>query len=239
MTGEPMQPDTEWILSTLAELYPNPRTALHFETPFQLLIATMLSAQCTDKRVNIITQRLFPRLGGPEDFLKLPQEALEDLIRDCGLYREKARNIRETCRLLLERHGGEVPARFEDLVRLPGVGRKTANVVLANAFGIPALAVDTHVFRVANRLGLARGRTPEEVERQLTARIPRDRWIPAHHWLIYHGRNVCHARSPRCEACPLRPECAHARAQAAGTGPAAWAGERVAGGSGAGARERT
>lgn len=217
-------PDVGRILGILEERYPNPRTALHFETPFQLLIATILSAQCTDKRVNIITRRLFPRLRGPEDFVALSQEELEDLIRDCGLFREKARNIRETCRLLLERHGGQVPDRFEDLVRLPGVGRKTANVVLANAFGVPALAVDTHVFRVANRLGLARGRTPEEVERQLTALLPRDKWIPAHHWLIYHGRDTCHARSPRCAECPLESLCAYARAGAGSPAAAARSG---------------
>lgn len=152
------------------------------------------------------------RYPAPEHFAAASPEELAEAIRDCGLFREKARNIRETCRLLLERHGGRVPDRFEDLIRLPGVGRKTANVVLANAFGIPAFAVDTHVFRVANRLGLASARTPAEAEQHLTARIPRELWIPAHHWLILHGRAVCHARRPRCAECPLRDLCPHASA---------------------------
>lgn len=201
------------ILATLAETYPDARCALEHENPFELLIATMLSAQCTDKRVNIITRRLFPRYPGPEHFVAVTQEQLEDDIRDCGLFREKAKNIRETCRLLLAEHGGAVPDLMEDLVRLPGVGRKTANVVLSNAFGVPAIAVDTHVFRVAHRLGLAGGKTPEQVEGQLMERLPRDLWSQAHHWLIHHGRHICHARNPQCHECPLAPHCAFVRSR--------------------------
>lgn len=209
---------TQEILDRLARTYPDARCALEHENPFQLLIATILSAQCTDKRVNMITARLFPRYPGPADFVALTQEELEAEIRDCGLFREKARNIRETCRLLLERYGGEVPDRMEDLIQLPGVGRKTANVVLANAFGVPAIAVDTHVFRVANRLGLAEATTPLETEKQLMARIPRELWSQAHHWLIHHGRNLCHARSPRCAECPLLELCPTGRSAVAGPG---------------------
>ncbi|MBE3591246.1 MAG: endonuclease III, partial [Firmicutes bacterium] len=195
------------ILERLRALYPNPKTALHWTTPFELLVATMLSAQSTDARVNQVTARLFPKYRTPADFAALSPEALAEEIRDVGLFRTKAAHIVEASRLILERHGGEVPGEREALEALPGVGRKTANVVLANAFGVPAIAVDTHVFRVANRLGLARARTPEETERQLMRRIPKKDWADAHHWLIYHGRRVCHARRPRCEACALADLC--------------------------------
>lgn len=199
------------ILERLRALYPNPKTALHWTTPFELLVATMLSAQSTDARVNQVTARLFPKHRTPEDFAALSPEELAEQIRDVGLFRTKAAHIVQTARLLVERHGGEVPRDREALEALPGVGRKTANVVLANAFGIPAIAVDTHVFRVANRLGLARAKTPEETERQLMRRIPREDWADAHHWLIYHGRQVCHARRPRCEDCALADLCPAAR----------------------------
>lgn len=206
------------ILSRLSETYPDAKCALEHESPFQLLIATILSAQCTDKRVNIITARLFPKCPTPAHFVALTQAELEQEIRDCGLFRDKARNIRETCRLLLERHGGEVPDRMEDLVKLPGVGRKTANVVLSNAFGVPAIAVDTHVFRVANRLGLATADDVLETEKQLMARIPREQWSQAHHWLIHHGRSLCHARGPRCAECPLLALCPAGKQEVAAGG---------------------
>lgn len=195
------------ILETLAAKYPRPKTALHWETPFQLLVATILSAQSTDAQVNKVTPRLFARYPDAHAMSRMSQAELEDSIRHLGLYRAKAKNILATCRILVDRYGGEVPADREALQSLPGVGRKTANVVLANAFGVPAIAVDTHVFRVANRLGLAEGKTPEEVEEQLMRRIPRSAWADAHHWLIYHGRDTCHARRPACEACELRPCC--------------------------------
>ncbi len=209
---------TREILSRLAQTYPDARCALEHTNPFELLIATMLSAQCTDKRVNLITARLFPKYPGPADFVVLTEEELQNEIRDCGLFREKARNIRQTCQLLLEKHGGEVPGCMEDLIKLPGVGRKTANVVLANAFGVPAIAVDTHVFRVANRLGLARADNVLETEKQLMARIPREQWHGAHHWLIHHGRNLCQARRPRCSECPLLTCCPHGQGSAGASG---------------------
>lgn len=200
------------ILDELARLYPDSRTALRFETPFQLLVATMLSAQCTDRTVNQVTPALFARWPRPADYLDLDEATLGEAIRHCGLWRSKARNILATCHALCERHDGEVPRELAALTALPGVGRKTANVVLSNAFGVPALAVDTHVQRVANRLGLARSRTPEQTEAQLRRRIPRRLWSQAHHWLIWHGRLVCVARRPRCSACTLQPSCLHGRA---------------------------
>lgn len=195
------------ILRRLAALYPNPATALRWSTPFELLVATVLSAQSTDKRVNEVTARLFPRFHTPAQFAALQPEELEREIRDVGLFRTKARHLVELARIIECRHGGEVPRDREALEALPGVGRKTANVVLANAFGVPAIAVDTHVFRVANRLDLARAATPEETERQLMRVIPERDWSDAHHWLIYHGRRVCHARKPDCPDCDLLDLC--------------------------------
>lgn len=197
----------EAILRILAATYPDARCALHFSTPFELLVATVLSAQCTDKRVNEVTARIFPRWNRPEHYAGLAQEELEEAIRDCGLFRSKARHIIALSRQLLEEHDGQVPADREALERLPGVGRKTANVVLSNAFGEPAIAVDTHVFRVANRLGLANSDNVLETERQLMEVIPRELWSPAHHWLIHHGRAICSARKPRCSQCPLQQLC--------------------------------
>lgn len=207
----PRRIPTIQILDALGERYPGATCALVHRNAFELLIATILSAQCTDARVNLITARLFQKARTPAAILVLRQDELEEEIRDCGLFHNKAKNILATCQILIERHGGEVPRTREELMQLPGVGRKTANVVLSNAFGEPAIAVDTHVFRVANRLGLARAKTPEETERQLMRRIPRELWSQAHHWLIYHGRQVCHARGPSCDVCPLLPYCAHAQ----------------------------
>lgn len=195
------------ILAKLAELYPDARCALEYRNPFELLVATMLSAQCTDKLVNRITPRLFAACPAPEDFCRLTAAELEGYIRECGLHKSKARHILAACRKIVDEFGGEVPRDRERLEQLPGVGRKTANVVLANAFGVPALAVDRHVFRVANRLGLAGAATPEETERQLMAKIPEDGWVAAHHRLIRHGRLVCSAREPRCDECGLRQHC--------------------------------
>ena len=194
-------------LHILRTLYPNAKPALEFKTPFELLIAVILSAQCTDVRVNIVTSRLFPRANTPEAIAALGQEQLEAEIHDCGFFRMKAKYILETCDILLQEYGGEVPADFEALQRLPGVGRKTANVVMSVAFHAPAIAVDTHVFRVANRLRLAVGKTPLEVEKGLQKAIPREDWSDAHHWLILHGRQRCKARKPLCGECPLAPVC--------------------------------
>lgn len=198
---------TAAILQTLSEMYPDAKCALNHRDAFELLVATVLSAQCTDARVNIVTARIFPTYNKPEQFAALTVDEIGEMIKDCGLWQTKARNIQALSRLLLERHGGQVPATLEELTALPGVGRKTANVVLSNAFGVPAIAVDTHVFRVSNRLGLANAGTVEETEQQLMRRIPRNLWSPAHHWLIHHGRQVCEARKPRCSECRLLEYC--------------------------------
>ena len=195
------------ILGILEKQYRGATTALEYENPFQLLIAVMLSAQTTDTQVNRITRKLFARYPTPESLAKLNEEELAQEIRGCGLYRAKARNIAGAVHMLLTEHGGRVPANREALLRLPGVGRKTANVVLATAFGIPALGVDTHVLRVANRLGLATGKTPQQVEEQLTTLIPQEEWAAVHHWLIWHGRKVCRARNPLCQDCPVTGLC--------------------------------
>jgi len=195
------------ILDRLSGMYPGAKCALDHTNAFELLIATILSAQCTDVRVNIVTARIFPTHNRPEHFTALSPEEIGAMIKDCGLWQTKAKNIHATCRLLLEQHRGEVPSNLEALIGLPGVGRKTANVVLSNAFGVPAIAVDTHVFRVSNRLGLAQATTVEETERQLMRRIPRNLWSAAHHWLIHHGRQVCDARKPKCAECPLAELC--------------------------------
>ena len=194
-------------LKRLSEVYHDDGTMLHFTSPFTLLVAVILSAQCTDKRVNVITGRIFPRLASPEKMGALRQEELENEIRDCGLYKAKAKNLLGMCHMLIENYGGEVPEDFDELVKLPGVGRKTANVVRSVAWGYPAIAVDTHVFRVANRLKLAVGTTPLEVEKGLMKAIPKADWSDAHHWLIWHGRRVCTARKPACETCFLSDIC--------------------------------
>lgn len=194
-------------LKRLSEVYHDDGTMLHFTSPFTLLVAVILSAQCTDKRVNVITGRIFPRLASPEKMGALRQEELENEIRDCGLYKAKAKNLLGMCHMLIENYGGEVPQDFDELVKLPGVGRKTANVVRSVAWGYPAIAVDTHVFRVANRLKLAVGETPLEVEKGLMKAIPKADWSDAHHWLIWHGRRVCTARKPACETCFLSDIC--------------------------------
>ncbi len=195
------------ILKILENLYPNPKTALKHNGPFQLLVATILSAQCTDERVNQITETLFPAFPTAHHLAAASFEEVAAHIRSAGLWRNKAQNLIKTAQILVEQHGGQVPNTREELEALPGVGRKTANVVLANAFGIPAIAVDTHVFRVANRLGLSSAATPQETERQLMEAIPKEKWIDAHHWLIRHGRALCKARSPLCDQCPLQEHC--------------------------------
>ena len=207
----PNRVPTMKILDLLKELYPNAQCELLFRNPFELLIATILSAQATDKKVNQITPRLFSKYKTPKDFLVLSQEELEQEVKQIGLYKSKSKNILETARILVEKHNGEVPRNREDLEALPGVGRKTANVVLSNAFHIPALAVDTHVFRVANRIGLAKSEHVLETEFQLLKRIPRKLWTDAHHWLIWHGRRICVARNPKCEICPLLPYCQYGK----------------------------
>jgi endonuclease-3 len=197
----------ESIFNLLRQLYPDAHCELHFADPFQLLIATVLSAQSTDRRVNEVTAGLFAKYKSACDLLSVQQQELEAEIKSLGLYRHKARNILALCRVLCERFGGEVPRTIDELLVLPGVGRKTASVVVSNAFGVPALAVDTHVFRVARRLGLAKGKTPAAVEAELCSLLPQALWSEAHHRLIWHGRRVCHARSPQCKTCALLAVC--------------------------------
>jgi len=214
-----MKAPVELTLARLAERYPNPQTELVHENPWQLLVATMLSAQCTDRRVNLITPRLFQRFPDPFRLAEASLAEVEDLIRDCGLFHTKARNLIRTARIIAETYQGEVPAQREALMALPGVGRKTANVVLSNAFGIDALAVDTHVFRVSHRLGWADAKDPETTERQLMQLIPQALWSDAHHWLIYHGRYCCKAVRPLCHECPVADLCPSAEGRDAHVAP--------------------
>jgi endonuclease-3 len=201
------------ILKILAELYPNAGPELHFTSPFETLVATILSAQCTDRQVNKVTPALFAAFPSAAAIAPLEPSDLEPYIRGCGVYHNKAKNIVLACRLICEKFGGEIPKTLEELQSLPGVGRKTANVVYANAFGGDAIAVDTHVFRVSNRLGLAHAKDVLHTELELQKVIPKADWSKAHHWLIWHGRRVCAARSPKCEGCALRSLCEHDNAQ--------------------------
>ena len=195
------------ILDRLEQLYPDAAPALHFCSPYELLVAVILSAQCTDERVNKVTAELFRTYNTPEKMLTLSQEQLERYIFSCGFYHNKAAHILSASRDIIEKYTGEVPSTLGELRTLAGVGRKTANVVYAVAFGGDAIAVDTHVFRVSNRLGLARGKTPEKVEEGLCAVIPKERWSRAHHLLIFHGRRVCHSQRPDCAHCAVAQFC--------------------------------
>jgi endonuclease-3 len=197
----------EPFFATLAAANPRPQTDLEYTSVFELLAAVLLSAQATDVGVNKATKRLFALAPTPQKMLDLGLDEVTELVRTIGLFRTKAKNLLATCRILVEQHGGQVPRSRAALEALPGVGRKTANVVLNVAFGEPTMAVDTHVFRVSNRTGLAPGRNPLEVETRLLKRIPPQYLVDAHHWLILHGRYVCVARSPRCEACTVRAWC--------------------------------
>ncbi|MEO5698071.1 MAG: endonuclease III [Burkholderiaceae bacterium] len=199
--------DIEPFFETLKAANPHPETELEYNRVFELLAAVLLSAQATDVGVNKATRRLFVRANSPAGILALGLDALTEHIRSIGLYRTKARNLLETSRILVQQHAGQVPRTRDALEALPGVGRKTANVVLNIAFGEPTMAVDTHIFRVANRTGLAPGRTPHAVEMGLLVRVPTAYLVDAHHWLILHGRYVCQARRPRCEQCAVRQWC--------------------------------
>lgn len=195
------------ILDLLADQHPDAHCELVHSSAFELLVATILSAQCTDVRVNIVTEEMFKKYNQPQDFKDLSIGQIEDMIKTCGLYKSKAKKIKETSSILVDLYGGQVPDNLEDLVKLPGVGRKTAGVVLSNAFGIPAIAVDTHVFRVSNRIGIVKETTPEKTEFALMKAIPKDRWTHSHHLLIFHGRRVCKARKPECSNCSISHMC--------------------------------
>ncbi len=198
------------ILGRLEEMYPEAKAELVFSNPYEMMVATILSAQCTDKQVNKVTPAVFARYPDANAMAEAQVEDLYPMVKSCG-FKSKAGNIIAACRMIREEHGGQVPDTREELTKLPGVGRKTANVVLSNAFGIPAFAVDTHVFRVSNRLGLCKADTVEETERQMTRLIPEEKWGQAHHWLIWHGRRVCKAQRPLCEECGLRDLCPSAK----------------------------
>ena len=195
------------IFERLRAANPNPTTELHFSSPFELLIAVLLSAQATDKGVHKATEKLFAVANTPQAMLDLGLDGVREYVKTIGLYQTKSKHIMQTCRALLEKHGGEVPQTREELEALAGVGRKTANVVLNTAFGQPVMAVDTHIFRVANRTGLARGKTVSEVEDKLMKYVPKEFLLDAHHWLILHGRYICKAIKPQCQTCIINDLC--------------------------------
>ena len=195
------------IQQALAKLYPDAHCALHYADPLQLLVATVLSAQCTDERVNKVTPALFDRFPDAEAYASADVAELERMIQSTGFFRNKARNIRACCQVLVEKHGGQVPHTMEELVPLPGVGRKTANVILGNAFGVPGIPVDTHVGRLSRRMGLTEHDDPVKVESDLMALIPKDDWTDFGHRMIFHGRQVCHSRKPKCDLCVLKKIC--------------------------------
>ena len=196
----------EIVIQKLSTIYEN-KPALTYNTTYQLLIAVILSAQCTDERVNLVTKELFKNYGTPEEMVKLTNAQLEKKIFSIGLYKNKAENILKASKKIIENFEGKVPDNFEDLLTLDGVGRKTANVVLSVGFNKPAIAVDTHVFRVSNKIGFSKGKTPEKVEEDLKKLIRKELWSSTHHYLIYHGRRVCKARKPNCENCIIKEDC--------------------------------
>ncbi len=199
------------ILKILDQLYPDARCSLNFSNPLELLVATILSAQCTDDRVNEVTRKLFKKYRSAADYTSVSQEELEEDIRSTGFYKNKAKNLRKCCQELVEKFNGEVPPDLDKLVKLPGIGRKTANVVLGAAFGIPGIVVDTHVKRISQRLGLTREKDPVKIEFDLMKIIPKDRWTKFSHQLIYHGRAVCKSRKPLCDECALKEYCEYYR----------------------------
>ena len=205
--GKEEREQAKKIFDRLKKEYPDPKPALNYKTPFQLLIATILAAQCTDARVNIVTKDLFKKYKQPEDYIFVPDEELERDIHSTGFYKAKAKSIKQCCRVLIEKHKGKVPGDFEDLNALPGVGRKTASVVAGNAFGIPSIAVDTHVKRLSNRLGFINSEDPEKIEFKLKELLPKEDWINTSHFLTAHGRKICVAKKPKCLQCFLGDIC--------------------------------
>jgi endonuclease III len=205
--ADPVRQQADRVRRGLAKLYPHAHCALHHRNALELLIATILSAQCTDKRVNLVTPALFARYPDARAFATAKQDELERMIQSTGFFRNKARNIIACCREIVDRHGGEVPRTMDELARLAGIGRKTANVILGNAFDVPGLPVDTHVARVSRRLGLTVHSDPVKIERDLMAVVPKKDWTMFAHRMIFHGRQICHARRPLCEACSLAAFC--------------------------------
>lgn len=203
------------VYDILEETFPDARAELNYTTPYELLVATILSAQCTDVRVNKVTKVLFENYNTPEKMVTLSQKEMEDYVHSCGVYRNKAKNILAASRIILDRYHGEIPDSIEGLMTLPGVGRKTANVVASNVLDIPAIAVDTHVFRVSNRLGLADAKNVDATEKQLMAIWPESCWSKGHHLLIFLGRRICKAQKPLCEECPLTIYCKHYQGEVA------------------------
>ncbi|MDD3579750.1 MAG: endonuclease III [Desulfobacca sp.] len=201
------------MLELLDQYYPEAHTALIFSNPLELLVATVLSAQCTDVKVNQVTPILFQRYPTARHYAAAPLAELEEAIHSTGFFRQKAKSLKEIGRVLAEKFKGQVPARMEDLVQLPGIGRKTANVILGNAFGVPGIVVDTHVSRVASRLGLTSNKDAVKIEHELMALVPQERWIKFSHQLIWHGRQICNAKKPRCAQCPLLPYCDYGQRQ--------------------------
>ncbi len=201
------QEEADICLDILEETYPDAHCELDHKSPFELLVATILSAQCTDIRVNKVTSEMFKKYNKPEDFANMDINKLEGLIKECGLFRNKAKNIKASSSVILENYNGEVPNTISELLKLPGVGKKTANVVASTAFGVPAIAVDTHVFRVSNRIGFVHEKNVLDTERALQNKIDKSRWTKAHHLFIFHGRRCCTARNPRCESCTINKIC--------------------------------
>lgn len=199
--------ETKVVLEILDKTYPDARPELNHTNAFEMLLATILSAQCTDVRVNMITEELFKIVKTPEDVLKTGAKRISDIIRPCGFYNTKTKSIMETCEILVENHDSQVPGSREELMKLPGVGRKTANVVLSTCFGEDAIAVDTHVFRVTNRIGIVDEDNVEDTEKMLMKQIDKNMWTKAHHIFIFHGRRTCSARSPKCEICTVKKHC--------------------------------
>jgi len=211
MTDKVSRERVKKILQILRKTYPQVKTALKHKNPLELLIATILSAQCTDTRVNQVTPTLFKKLKTAKDFAELPIDDLEEIIRPTGFYRNKAKSIKACCKVIVTRHGGKVPDNMEALVLLPGIGRKTANVVLGAAFQVPGIVVDTHVKRVSQRIGLTEQKDPAKIEFDLMGLVPKKNWIDFSHQMIWHGRTLCKARNPNCPECPLRDLCDYGR----------------------------
>lgn len=195
------------VLKRLKAQYPDARCSLDFKRPLELLVSTILAAQCTDERVNSVTKSLFKKYRKPEDYVNAPEGELEEDIRSCGFFNQKAKSIRGACRKIIENHGGNVPGTMEELTQLDGVGRKTANVILGECFGVPGIIVDTHCTRVSNRLGFTRNSDPAKIEQDLMNIVPREEWTLFSHCMVFHGRNICVARGPKCSICPVRDLC--------------------------------